>query len=395
MPTNHFVNSFFLLVATLVLGTNNSFAQDVVGENLVLTDPDAEITGQNSLTIDMQNAFASIRIDNGVTVEGGLIVNDGIFTSGVSFGDDDTDLSRWTNSKFGENYVTSFNLFENGIVRTPFVLHQDSPTIFSINEVGNASFTTAGLDSGDSSLAVLRDDGTARFTVEEASTTEEFRSLQRLTNNGASKIEMTNTATGRTWSLVADFNNQFQIRQSGPRTANFAIRGDGTFSFNNLGQSLMALNPAGNLRISGVLTEGSDRDIKENVKAINPTDVLAKVTDLPLSTWNYINDEEDSQHLGPMAQDFYAAFGLGDDDKKIATLDTSGVALAAIQGLNKKLEGTNEQLETTNSQLKLEVKTLQQQNEALNDRMEKLEAMVKTLASSTTPAEEYTSVECR
>jgi hypothetical protein len=39
-----------------------------------------------------------------------------------------------------------------------------------------------------------------------------------------------------------------------------------------------------------------------------------------------------------MAQDFYAAFNVGPDDKHIATVDADGVALAAIQGLNQKLE---------------------------------------------------------
>ena len=49
-----------------------------------------------------------------------------------------------------------------------------------------------------------------------------------------------------------------------------------------------------------------------------------------------------------MAQDFHAAFGVGLDDKHIATVDADGVALAAIQGLNQKLE----QKETEITELK-------------------------------------------
>ena len=41
--------------------------------------------------------------------------------------------------------------------------------------------------------------------------------------------------------------------------------------------------------------------------------------------------------MGPMAQDFYAAFGLGADDRHIVTVDADGVALAAIQGLRDML----------------------------------------------------------
>jgi len=70
---------------------------------------------------------------------------------------------------------------------------------------------------------------------------------------------------------------------------------------------------------------------------VNSREVLDKVAALPLSKWNYKLDGS-SRHLGPMAQDFYAAFGVGPDDKHITTVDADGVALAAIQGLNQKLE---------------------------------------------------------
>jgi hypothetical protein len=65
--------------------------------------------------------------------------------------------------------------------------------------------------------------------------------------------------------------------------------------------------------------------------------VLAKVAVLPISSWHYTNDVA-TPHVGPMAQDFYAAFNLGADDKHITTTDEFGVALAAIQGLNEKVE---------------------------------------------------------
>ncbi len=70
---------------------------------------------------------------------------------------------------------------------------------------------------------------------------------------------------------------------------------------------------------------------------MDPEAVLAKVAALPISAWNYKADRE-SRHVGPMAQDFKAAFDLGTDDRHIATVDADGVALAAIQGLNRKVE---------------------------------------------------------
>ena len=99
------------------------------------------------------------------------------------------------------------------------------------------------------------------------------------------------------------------------------------------------------------------------------SDVLAKVIDLPVSKWNYIDDESDSSHVGPMAQDFHAAFGLGDDDKSIATLDTSGVGLQ-FQGLNEKMQGLNDDLEAKNGEV-----------EDLQKRIERLEKLVEALSA--------------
>lgn len=60
----------------------------------------------------------------------------------------------------------------------------------------------------------------------------------------------------------------------------------------------------------------------------------AKVFRLPTQKWRFINEDAAIRHLGPMAQDFRAAF-LGTDDRTIATVDENGVALAAVQAQNK------------------------------------------------------------
>ena len=76
----------------------------------------------------------------------------------------------------------------------------------------------------------------------------------------------------------------------------------------------------------------SDRTIKEAFSSVDPHAILAAVARLPIERWSYKG--ESVRHLGPMAQDFTAAFGLGADDRHIFTLDAAGVALAAIQGLH-------------------------------------------------------------
>jgi hypothetical protein len=72
--------------------------------------------------------------------------------------------------------------------------------------------------------------------------------------------------------------------------------------------------------------------------AVNGHQVLEKLAALPVSTWNYKTDPASVRHMGPMAQDFAAAFGLGDDDKKINMVDANGVAVVAIQALYRKVQ---------------------------------------------------------
>ena len=101
----------------------------------------------------------------------------------------------------------------------------------------------------------------------------------------------------------------------------------------------------GNLTIAGTLTQGSDRSVKENFAAVDAREVLEKVAALPIETWNYRTQPDTVRHMGPMSQDFRALFGLGQDDVTISTVDSAGVALAAIQGLHQLVQEQQAALE--------------------------------------------------
>jgi Chaperone of endosialidase len=127
-------------------------------------------------------------------------------------------------------------------------------------------------------------------------------------------------------------------------------------------------NPATRFQVVNATCDGnnwvnsSDRNLKENFTPVEPLSVLEKVAELPILKWNYKTDPAQT-HLGPVAQDFRAAFELGPDDKHIATVDEGGVALAAIQGLNQKLEEQRGELtkkETEISELKQRLERLEQ-----------------------------------
>jgi hypothetical protein len=107
------------------------------------------------------------------------------------------------------------------------------------------------------------------------------------------------------------------------------------------GRPLCAANlccPAGFDCIGMECAAQSDRDLKVNVTIVDAADVLDRVRELPISTWNYIADDPLIRHVGPMAQDFAALFGVGSDDRHIHPIDGQGVALAAIQGLIGEIE---------------------------------------------------------
>ena len=82
-----------------------------------------------------------------------------------------------------------------------------------------------------------------------------------------------------------------------------------------------------------------------------------------MSTWRYRDEEDRSTlHIGPMAQDWHAAFGFTRDDQTINMSDFDGVNLAAIQALARRTET----LQTENAELRA-------QNQQLLERLERLE----------------------
>lgn len=119
-------------------------------------------------------------------------------------------------------------------------------------------------------------------------------------------------------------------------------------------------NPGYATTVPGELGRGSNfrfnaqSDVEAKIvddKRITDTDVLDRVSKLPIYTWRYKGDE--ARHIGPMAQDFHEAFGFnGDDDKHIFLLDGVGVAMSSIKEIYRyivKLENRIKELEKSNA----------------------------------------------
>ena len=126
-----------------------------------------------------------------------------------------------------------------------------------------------------------------------------------------------------------------------------ASDGSTTLTSNSGGSAGVTL-PAG----GGSWNNLSDRNMKANFAAVDTRAILRGVLSLPISTWNYKTQEASVRHIGPMAQDFFAAFKVGEGDKTIATIDPDGVALAAIQGLHAELKDRDAKIDGLQQQLR-------------------------------------------
>jgi hypothetical protein len=152
-------------------------------------------------------------------------------------------------------------------------------------------------------------------------------------------------------------NDGFIWYKGGAHNDNYANPGGGV--------EMMHLNDSG-LYVRGTFVSSSDRNVKAGFEAVDSKAILEKVAALPITRWHYTNDTQ-TPHIGPVAQDFQAAFDVGPDDKHITTVDADGIALAAIKGLNQKVE----------ERLKDKEKEVQE----LRGRIAELEKIVAKLAN--------------
>jgi len=108
---------------------------------------------------------------------------------------------------------------------------------------------------------------------------------------------------------------------------------------NGLPASGVTLSPG-----SGAWSTLSDRAAKTGFTPVDPQDILRRLAELPVGLWSYRSQGPDVKHIGPVAQDFRAAFGLGEDDTHISTVDADGVIMAAIQGLYQTVQKNDQRI---------------------------------------------------
>lgn len=247
----------------------------------------------------------------------------------------------------GANEANFFVRDVTGGSKLSFRIRPGAPTSsIDISADGDVGIGTASpsnkLHVTSSGAAV--DDG--KVLISNTSATNSARELLELRNLGSTLLILDDTGNASRWSF-------------GSVGGNFAVddQQDATVE--------LSLNQAGNLVVSGTVTPGSSRTIKQGFEAVDTQSILNRVVSMPITSWTYKRDAN-VRHIGPMAEDFFANFQVGADDKGISVTDSAGVAFAAIQGLYQDVQQKNAALEARNAELEA--------------RLAKLEAMIQGLA---------------
>jgi hypothetical protein len=151
----------------------------------------------------------------------------------------------------------------------------------------------------------------------------------------------------------------------------------GNSFYHGQANAMISTSTGAYLHTNGTWTNASDVNRKHRFAEVSGEDVLTRLRSLPITLWSYRTEREDVRHIGPMAQDFRAAFGLGDDDRAIGTVDADGVALAAAQALERRTAGQEERI----AALELRNAQLERENAEVRGRLTRIEALLAGAAA--------------
>jgi hypothetical protein len=177
-------------------------------------------------------------------------------------------------------------------------------------------------------------------------------------NEGASDIGIMNTSgTDVRWFLQvdSDVNKTFKMSREGGGGP--VVTMDARLDANGV-----TFKVDGSVQATNVVFSSS-RALKNELASIDSKDIVTRLASLPISKWTFKNDAKATEHIGPMAEDFYKLFSVGTDAQHISVTDANGVALSAIKGLAQMLQERDEEmtaLKARLAELEKQVKTSQQ-----------------------------------
>jgi len=216
--------------------------------------------------------------------------------------------------------------------RLPFRIRPGAPTSsIDISASGNVGIGTA---SPSNSLHVASSDAAqdaGKVLIKNTSGTTTARGLLELNNNGSVIMVFKDTTQTPQWSF-------------GTTGTSFAVDNQAHTG------TEMVMDQNGNVTFLGTVTPNSSRTVKHGFESVDPREVLARVANMPITTWAYNGDPE-VRHMGPMAEDFHSLFSVGANANGISVTDSAGVAFAAIQGLQQELTAKNDEIASLKQRL--------------------------------------------
>ena len=165
------------------------------------------------------------------------------------------------------------------------------------------------------------------------------------------------------WAFSNTPGGSFTVNKIGSGGQEFSV------STRNNGAGVSTMKVQGTVEATGGFLNSSSRDVKTDFATLDSKDVLAKLAEVPVMSWRYKEDHQAARHAGPTAEDFQAAFQLG-DGKTISTIDADGVALVAIQGLHSMLQEMETALEELRAEKDREIADLARRLAALEERLQ-------------------------
>ncbi len=135
-----------------------------------------------------------------------------------------------------------------------------------------------------------------------------FGAAVRANGNGSVALG-TNAFAAQNGSFVfADRSVFTEFAASGPNQ--FFVRAAGGVKFASNTAATLGVELAPN---GSQFTSLSDVRTKHRFRELDNDDVLARIARMPVTEWSYKAQDAVIRHIGPTAQDFHAAFGLGED----------------------------------------------------------------------------------
>lgn len=128
---------------------------------------------------------------------------------------------------------------------------------------------------------------------------------------------------------------------------------------------LIATSTGAHLTTGGTWVNSSDVNRKEHFESVSGEDVLERLATLSIQSWNYRDEDSTVRHIGPTAQDFRSAYGLGASETTIATVDADGVALAAAQALERRTREQAREIDTLRERIREQAAALDELRAAL------------------------------